>query len=237
MIAACGGAEDSTWDEDIDGDSGLPLDDGGFVDTDASVIRDGGFVGKGDAGFEGDAGRHQHGGRDGGFFDDGGVGVLDAGTSGPQGPRDAGPLIGPLLRDANGVVLGEILSIQSDGAVFTSVTGNDYVIDINFDGTFPIRTFGFLAANCGGAPYLMSGTGPRELLGNTVVYSPTLSSFLIPSGPLIDGAESSVAISWVSTADPCTNNPGTGSYGWSLVEPTAERVGLPAVTAAPLTYP
>jgi hypothetical protein len=259
MIAACGGTEESASDDSPGGGSGFGvLDDGGtgigVGITDASFFDDGGVTVFADAGFDGDGGRRHRdggvGGHDGGFefdgggFFDGGIGPTDAGVSppppeddgGPVGPRDAG-LSGPLLRDANGVVLGEIISIQSEGAVFTIVTSNDYIVDINFDGTFLQQAFLYSATNCGGTAYLQGSTETGELLGNTVVYSSSRGSLMIPSGPLTSGAESSIPVSWASVGDPCQNNASTGFYGWPLVATTAANVGLPDVIAAPLSYP
>lgn len=252
MIAACGGSEELSGDDFPEGDSGsstVIFDDGGtsFI-VDASFFDDGG-VSIADAGFGGDGGRRHRdggiGGFDGGFSFDGGVGVSDSGTilppppldGGPQGPRDAGTLSGPLLHDANGVVLGEIVSIQEEGAYYTIITSTDYVVDINFDGSFLAQAFLFSAPNCGGTPYLTGAGESGELLGNTVVYSTTLGSLLIPSGPLSNGAQASVPVSWASEGDPCMNGAGTGLFGWSLVETSAANVGLPDTITAPLTYP
>jgi hypothetical protein len=266
MLAACGstelgpGGDGGSGNDDDDGGSdfgwgsgeggsstgifdGGDFDDGGTVFADASVDADGGRrhrdggIGGGDGGFF----------FDGGFGFDGGITVEDAGITPPPppppddggsvGPRDAGTLSGPLLRDANGVVLGEIVSIQSEGAIYTIITSTDYLVDINFDGTFPQQAFLYSGTSCSGTPYLEGGSVSRELLGNTVVYSSSQGTLLIPAGPLTSGAASSVPVNWSSVSDPCENSAGTGFYGWPLVATTAANVGLPATIAAPLSYP
>ncbi|MEO7113974.1 MAG: hypothetical protein ABI183_26270 [Polyangiaceae bacterium] len=206
-----------------------------------------------DAGFDGDGGRrHRDGGAgrdggfgfDGGFGSDGGIIVTDAGVTPPpppdggsQGPRDAGPLTGPLLRDANGVVLGEIVSIAADSATYTIITSTDYFVEINFDGTFTEQAFLYSGASCSGAAYLYSGTQSREMFGNEVLYSTSQHTYLIPAGPLTNGAEASIAVSNASAGDPCVDGAQVGVYGWPLVATTSANVGLPDTIVAPLSYP
>jgi len=240
MVGACGGTEDLGPADNGD-DGGAGIGEGGSVGREpdgSTVFFDSGTVGIDDAGVEGDGGRRHRdgggGGRDGGFGGD--AGFFDGGVF-FDGGFGTDTLSGPLLRDANGIVLGELVAIQSQGAVYTIVTSTDYVIDINFDGTFPQQAFLYSAVNCGGTAYLQSGTVTSELLGNTVVYSSSRGSLMIPAGPLTNGAEASVPVNWSSVGDPCQNNASTGFFGWPLVETTAANVGLPATIAAPLSYP
>lgn len=257
-IAACGGNVDSiSGSED---DAGLEQD--ARVSVDGSFVLDGAVVIV-DASVEDSGKRRRDGGvvEDAGAFDAGSVfdaseppeggDILDAGSApdakapdgdgGPQGPRDAGPLTGPLLRDGNGVVLGELISVQPEDALYTIVTSTDYVVVLNFDGTYEDQTFYYNQPACGGTVFLGAGcSGARSLLGNTVVFCAQTNSLMIPAGPLFNGAETSQSVNLVTASGNsfgCLDQGAATCQGWPLTPTTAANVGLPDTIVPPLSYP
>jgi hypothetical protein len=152
---------------------------------------------------------------------------------------------GPVIKDANGVALGGLLSF---GAGPSNVSGTTqlwvytsakYTVGIDMAGTLitPTQIY-YMGANCTGAAYLNSGgTVPRYMYGKGAFWSTFNKQLYIPTAASIDGEGRAVAvtgISYTTQEDPSTGVCGaaTGTpankYIFPLTTTAQTTIGLPA---------
>jgi hypothetical protein len=149
-----------------------------------------------------------------------GVGVTGpSGPSGPAGPSGASGSGGSglVVKDANGATLGTLLSIGYGGGV-TVYTSNQYIVGVNFDGTFgPASQIYWNGSNCTGTPLLNDGQEdgdgspfvPQTMYTKSVVFSAVANVLYAPT-PNQSGAQALIAL---SVGEP------SGGYVW-LENPT-----------------
>lgn len=163
-----------------------------------------------------------------------------AGPTGPQGPAGAtgatgatgpqGPAGGALvLKDANGVTLGDVVHMDSYGVSFISSTG--YLLSVAWDGTSSPAQI-YYTSSCAnvnsGQAYLNDGGTPGQVnFGKAAVYSGSLGSWMVPA-TVTSGYTTSVSFTSASIDNPdCGASAGSNS-GWLLETATRTALGLPA---------
>ena len=191
------------------------------------------------------------------------------GATGAQGPQGLTGMQGPAgtpaptVKDANGNVLGSLLSISGTDVTLYS---NGYVITVGIGGQFPSSSVYWDAAGCSGNPYLNSGanagnTHQAYLFARNVYYSAQANTLLVPygSGSLIAAADSSAPITAetpgvadsngqvpLDGASSCGTPSTAYNNGWALTpfDPVAtlgwtlvNGAGAPLAVAGPLQLP
>lgn len=178
------------------------------------------------------------------------------GVTGPTGPTGVTGVTGstgatgaagtgPIIKDANGVALGGLLSFGNGPSTvsFTTqiwvYTSAKYTVGIDMTGTLitPTQIY-YMGANCTGAAYLNSGgTVPRYMYGKGAFWSTANKQLYISTAASIDGDGRAVAvtgISYTTQEDPstgaCTAASGTpaNKYIFPLTTTAQTTIGLPA---------
>lgn len=178
------------------------------------------------------------------------------GVTGPTGPTGVTGVTGstgatgaagtgPIIKDANGVALGGLLSFGNGPSTvsFTTqiwvYTSAKYTVGIDMTGTLitPTQIY-YMGANCTGVAYLNSGGSvPRYMYGKGAFWSTLNKQLYIPTAASIDGDGRAVAvtgISYTTQEDPstgvCTAASGTpaNKYIFPLTTTAQTTIGLPA---------
>lgn len=167
------------------------------------------------------------------------------GPSGPQGPSGAALR----LMDADGVILGLVLTSTRSDVTFQTSTGHQTVI--NWTGTYPAAQIYYSSFNsgtstCSGDAYYNSGYSdtnpPIAIYGKWMVYSGSLDSLMVlsQSSQQNDGTALTSAIPAGTLFG--FDNPGCRSYNmtsgrqlWPLTKVTPAGVGLPSAIKPPLS--
>jgi hypothetical protein len=141
-----------------------------------------------------------------------------------------------VAKDNNGVTLGKVL--YSDQWGLTVLTSANYIVGLNWDGTYPIAQVWYTGASCTGTAILNSGsTDPFSIYGKTLVYVGSLGSLATPTSVNSNGVSVSTASTAVQSIDnpDCQSANGNFGNGWALTAVTAASAGLPTTIAAPLS--
>jgi hypothetical protein len=116
---------------------------------------------------------------------------------------------------------------------FQVLTTLGYVININYDGTFPISQIRWTAAGCSGTPYL-NGTGTRY--SKNVVYSGSAAGLYMAAGANSNGVSTATTATMATIENPtCMSGSGTQN-GFLLTPVTQTGIGLPATITPPFTF-
>ena len=165
------------------------------------------------------------------------------GATGPGGSSGAA-----ILKDANGVTLGTVLSASSTGVIsFRTSTG--YIVSANIDGTIPNAQFYWTSSDCSGRdPVLLNGGGVGvKRYDKFVAYSQktnqlymitnTNTNHIALTQPLVHGAleNTSSTNPALYTCGANTNNATANGFTIQRITPTA--LGIPTASGAPLTVP
>ena len=196
------------------------------------------------------------------------TGIGAAGPMGPAGPvGPAGPM-GPagtggglVVKDANGVTLGTLLSFGSGTTNASSTsqiwayTPTKYTVGIDMGGTLvtPTQIY-YMGANCTGTAYLNSGSSntTRYMYGKSAFWSTANKQLYVPTAGSIDAQGRAVTVTGINYAtqeDPTTGacSAATGTPTTRALFPlatvTQQAIGLPAPVSAsqniavPLQFP
>jgi hypothetical protein len=137
--------------------------------------------------------------------------------------------------DANGVTLGRI--VEADRYGVRVVTSTGYLVDINWDGTFPIGQIWYTGASCTGTAILNSGSpDPDKIFGKTLVFSRAFNTLMAPS-TVVSGVATGGGSVPVQSIDNPTCMAASSGNGWTLTAVTAAAAGLPTTILGPLSIP
>ena len=118
-------------------------------------------------------------------------------------------------------------------ATFQVLTTSGYVLNIGYDGTFPIAQIRWTGAGCTGTPYF-NGSGSRY--SKTVVYSGVTGGLYVASNPNAYGVSTSTTAVMSTIENPgCVSGSGTQN-GWLLTQVTQTGIGLPVTITPPFTF-
>lgn len=159
------------------------------------------------------------------------------GTTGATGPAGSG---GVQLVDSASNVLGKVLSATRSNITIMTSTG--HLLVISWDGTVPNGQIYYQGSGgnlCSGTAFLNSGNStPASIYAKTLVWSGSLSSFMVPaSAPQANGTVLSAAMSGITGIDnPACGASASTQHAWQLKTITPALVGLPATITAPLVF-
>lgn len=138
------------------------------------------------------------------------------------------------LVDANSVVLGSVLSAGAENIVIR--TPNNYLLTINWDGSFNDDAATYSAANCTGSVYIYIDDKQKKIHPTAAYWSGNESGFLAPNNPgaadAVEAQDLPYQSYWLDSA--CVNGTGT-VWMWPASVLSATTVGLPATITPPLT--
>ena len=166
----------------------------------------------------------------------GGTGA--AGSNGTNGTNG----VGSTLKDANGVVLGTVLTSTRTNIFFQTSTG--YQTTINWIGTFPAAQIYYTGAPvsgvCSGTAYLnaLGSATPQNIYGKTMSFSYSLNTLMVPAASTLqpDGTAAAVPTAALLGFDNPTCLAQSSSTPNYLLTPISRAAaGLPATIATPLS--
>jgi hypothetical protein len=151
--------------------------------------------------------------------------------------------------DAAGSTLGRVVYAGMYEVSFVTSTG--YLATLSWSGLYTTSTLYFVNYStgvCGGDPYLLSSStvASAPLYGRTLVWSPSVASFVAPRSASIaaDGSIMSVqpsglgiSLAGVEDAGVCQAAGASTNYMWPMELVSASSAGLPATVVPPLTIP
>ncbi len=157
------------------------------------------------------------------------------GATGPAGAAGAGSRV----RDANGVVLGTLLSVTRTGVTLINSSGYQY--SLNWNGTVANQQTWYSGANCTGTPVLNNGgTSGAIAYGKTAFRSTAGQFYKITTfnanfeAVSVNNLITPASIDNVGTG--CSASSGSGG-GWALTAINSTDVGIPATIVPPLQFP
>ncbi|WP_348679623.1 DUF7151 family protein [Alcanivorax profundi] len=142
---------------------------------------------------------------------------------------------GNQLVDDNGAVLGSVLSA---GVRNLSIrTPNNYLVTINWDGSFADDAASYGGSACTGALYIYIGGNESKIGASAAFWSSIDGGFLVPSNPSGLSAVESQVFPYESYSENgvCTAYSSTTEYLWPATLLSASTIGLPATIVPPLT--
>jgi hypothetical protein len=179
----------------------------------------------------------------------GAVGPAGAtGPAGPQGPAGpAGPAGSgaPVVKDANGVVLGLLLTQSGYGPTVLTSTG--YQVTVPWDGNLNSLANAQMYFNNGSCTlatgaergWVNGGNSvARPTQGKQAYWASTVGSYVVPSSVDANGVSMSAATTGVvMILNPTCSASTTTNYCWEVRKATMTELGLPATIGAPLQMP
>lgn len=141
---------------------------------------------------------------------------------------------GNQLVDANSVVLGSVLNANLETVSIR--TPNNYLVTINWDGSFNPEDTTYSATGCTGTPHIYIDDKQKTIHPLAAFWSANESGFLVPNNPGADAAVESQDLPYESYMldEVCTTDSGT-VWMWPASVFSATTIGLPATIVAPLT--
>ena len=141
---------------------------------------------------------------------------------------------GNQLVDANSVVLGSVLNANLETVSIR--TPNNYLVTINWDGSFNPEDTTYSAAGCTGTAHIYIDDTQKTIHPSAAFWSANESGFLVPNNPGADAAVESQDLPYQSYMlnEVCTNDTGT-VWMWPASVLSATTIGLPATITAPLS--
>jgi hypothetical protein len=127
--------------------------------------------------------------------------------------------------------------ITATSKIVTILTSTNYLVDINWDATFPTGQIYYTGASCTGTAYLNSGTAnPSVMWGRKLVYSGSFASLMVPATVDASGVSTASGSFTVASIDNPACGTSTTGHGWELATITNTAAGLPSTIAAPLAF-
>ncbi len=141
---------------------------------------------------------------------------------------------GSQLVDANSVVLGSVLNANLETVSIR--TPNNYLVTINWDGSFNPEDTTYSATGCTGTAHIYIDDKQKTIHPSAAFWSANESGFLVPNNPGADAAVESQDLPYESymLGGVCTTDSGT-VWMWPASVLSATTIGLPATIAAPLS--
>jgi collagen triple helix repeat protein len=222
------GATGDTGQQGVTGDNGIQGQAGPTGDTGSQGLdgQTGAQGPKGDAGAAGAKGDTGAGGAKG-----------DTGAAGAAGSGG-----GETLTDANGHVLGKVVSADGGGYGVTVATSTGYLLTLGWDGSlYPGQIYyvGTSAAKCSGTAYLNDGGETGSVISSKVIeFSGSENSMVVPA-TVSKGTSTSVAFGNVTGIDnpTCMGGYPANESGWQLTPLSDAAAGLPGSGDVPSITP
>ena len=171
--------------------------------------------------------------------------VGPSGPSGPSGPTGPAGSAGLVVTDNTGQTLGKLLAISDSGV--SVLTSNGYWVDIQWDGTFPVRQIYFQNDGCTGSFWLNAGGSVGRFMwgkhavgddGYVAGNTNASAGLAVPKTVNADGVALSADFSARVLKNYTNVCPASGSNmsnsGWELQSISISTVGLPATITPPL---
>jgi hypothetical protein len=137
------------------------------------------------------------------------------------------------VRDANSVTLGRLVFASRSSV--RVVTSAGYLVDIEWDGTFPIGQIWYTGASCTGTAILNSGSpDPDKIAGITLVFSRAFNTLMRPA-TVTNGVSIGSGSVPVQSIDNPTCMAASSGNGWTLTSISNVTAGLPAAIVGPLS--
>ncbi|HEY5198778.1 MAG TPA: hypothetical protein VIJ51_17295 [Solirubrobacteraceae bacterium] len=246
------GPQGTTGGVGVAGPAGLQgvAGDTGQQGLDGPIGQDGGQGPTGDTGPQGVQGPTGAKGDTGSAGPKGDAGATGSnGGAGAQGPKGdtgatgaAGSGGGETLTDANGHVLGKVVSADGGGYGVTVATSTGYLLTLGWDGTlYPGQIYyvGTANAKCSGTAYLNDGGETGSVISSKVIeFSGSENSMMVPSAAS-KGTSTSVAFGNVTGIDnpTCMGGYPVNESGWQLAALSDAAAGLPGSGDVPSITP